>query len=188
MFPRAFGPFIRPASSNTRERELVVGIWGLIPWFATSPKLSYSTNNARFEQISEKASYRQPWQRGQRCIIPATSFDEPCWETGRNVWWSFQRTDLVPWGLAGLWNAWLNKASGEIVESYTILTVNADEHPLMSRMHKPDPHLPPDRQDKRSVVSIELDAADQWLLGTNEEAAQLMRPPLIEQVSALPAT
>ena len=36
-----------------------------------------------------------------------------------------------------------------------MLTVNADDHPIMSRMHKPDPKLPPDQQDKRSVVAIE---------------------------------
>ncbi|MFC3147258.1 hypothetical protein [Piscinibacterium candidicorallinum] len=36
-----------------------------------------------------------------------------------------------------------------------MLTFNADQHPLMSRMHKPDPKLPPDPQDKRSVIAIE---------------------------------
>lgn len=32
-----------------------------------------------------------------------------------------------------------------------MLTLNADNHPLMNRMHKPDPKLPPDQQDKRSL-------------------------------------
>lgn len=52
-----------------------------------------SANNARFEGIESKASFKQSWQRGQRCIIPAEWFDEPCWETGRNVWWRFRRSD-----------------------------------------------------------------------------------------------
>lgn len=39
---------------------------------------------------------------------------------------------------------------------YTMLTVNADSHPLMSRMHKPDPKLPTDQQGKRSVMPIEI--------------------------------
>lgn len=34
------------------ERQIVVGQWGLIPWFAKTPKLSYSTNNARFEELA----------------------------------------------------------------------------------------------------------------------------------------
>ena len=37
-----------------------------------------------------------------------------------------------------------------------MLTVNADSHPLMSRMHKPDPKLPTDQQGKRSVMPIEI--------------------------------
>ena len=94
-----------------------------------------------------KASYKLPWARGQRCIIPAADFDEPNWESGKNEWWRFRRPDGNPWGLAGLWNTWVNKASGEVHESYTMLTLNADHHPLMSRMHKPDPKLGPDQQD-----------------------------------------
>ncbi len=62
-----------------------MGRWGLIPWFAKTAKLTYSTNNARSEELASKASYKAPWARGQRCIIPAITFDEPCWETGRNV-------------------------------------------------------------------------------------------------------
>jgi hypothetical protein len=36
-----------------------------------------------------------------------------------------------------------------------MLTLNADAHPIMKRMHKPDPKLGPDQQDKRSVIAIE---------------------------------
>jgi putative SOS response-associated peptidase YedK len=82
--------------------------------------------------------------------------------------------------LAGLWNTWTDKATGEIVESYTMLTINADHHPLMSRMHKPDPKLPPDQQDKRSVVPIEFADVEQWLCGSNEAAASLVRVPPVE--------
>jgi putative SOS response-associated peptidase YedK len=105
IFPRAPGPFIR-AVPESSERALVVGQWGLIPWFAKTAKLPYSTNNARFEEIANKASYKRSWQHGNRCIIPALSFDEPCWETGKNIWWRFRRADGAPWGLAGLWNTW----------------------------------------------------------------------------------
>jgi len=53
-------------------------------------------------------------------------------------------------------------------------TLNADHHRLMSRMHKPDPKLGPDKQDKRSVVPIELDDVDTWLGGSQEAAAALV--------------
>jgi putative SOS response-associated peptidase YedK len=166
---------------------LVVGQWGLIPWFAKAALLPYATNNARSEELSAKASYKQPWARGQRCIIPAADFDEPCWETGRNVWWRFRRSDGQPWGLAGLWNTWTDRETGEVCESYTMLTINADTHPLMSRMHKPDPKLPPDQQDKRSVIAIEAEDAGQWLEGTVVEAKALLRPPPMELILASPA-
>jgi putative SOS response-associated peptidase YedK len=69
----------------------------------------------------------------------------------------------------------VDKATGEIHESYTMLTLNADHHPLMKRMHKPDPAYPPDEQDKRSVVALETADVDQWLFGTNEAAATLIK-------------
>jgi putative SOS response-associated peptidase YedK len=185
VFPRSPGVFIRSAD-GAADNELVIGQWGLIPWFAKTAKLPYSTNNARFEEITGKASYKQSWARGQRCIIPALSFDEPCWETGRNVWWNFRRADGDPWGLAGLWNTWIDKETGAIHESYTMLTLNADDHPLMSRMHKPDPKLPADQQDKRSVVSIELQNADVWLRGSVDEATELVRAPDVALFKAAP--
>ena len=82
VFPRGQGPFLRAARDSTEyQRELVVGQWALIPWFAKTPKLTYSTNNARSEELEAKAAYKYPWQRGQRCIIPAEIFWEPNWES-----------------------------------------------------------------------------------------------------------
>lgn len=188
VYPRYLGPFIRRAKDVTGyERELVTGQWGLIPWFAKEPKLKYPTNNARSEELEAKASYKDPWRRGQRCIIPAVAFDEPNWETGKNEWWQFRRTDGAPWGLAGLWNTWTDKATGEIHESYTMLTLNADAHPLMSRMHKPDPKLAPDKQDKRSVIPLEVHEFDLWLAGTVEEAKTLLKLSPVEVFDAGPA-
>lgn len=189
VYPRARGPFIRGVTEGqTRSRVVVIGQWGLIPWFSKVAKITYSTNNARYEELSAKASYKEAWARGQRCIIPAISFDEPCWETGKNVWWQFWRADGKLWGLAGLWNTWVDKSTGEVHESYTMLTQNADAHPIMRRMHKPDPKLPPDEQDKRSVVAIELEDVDQWLFGDIEEAARLVRlsPPEIFKIAPSP--
>lgn len=187
IFPRSPGPFIRRARDEAGyEREMAVGQWGLIPWFAKEAKLKYSTNNARSEELEAKATFKDPWKRGQRCIIPALSFDEPNWETGKNVWWTFRRADGQPWGLAGLWNIWTDKATGQVHESYTMLTINADGHPLMSRMHKPDPKLGPDEQDKRSVIPLEREDWDQWLAGTLTEARSLLKLAPVETFDASP--
>ena len=50
-----------------------------------------------------------------------------------------------------------------------MLTINADHHPLMRRMHKPDPQLPPDAQDKRSVIVLEQAELDRWLWGSMQD-------------------
>ena len=67
-----------------------------------------------------------------------------------------------------------------------MLTLNADDHPLMRRMHKPDPKLGPDQQDKRSVVALEKCDLDAWLNGTPEEAEGLIRLTPAEVFDARP--
>jgi putative SOS response-associated peptidase YedK len=176
VFPRSVGTFIRKNDGEAGGLgELVQGQWGLVPWFAKTPKLTYNTNNCRWESAASAASFKQSWQSGKRCLIPAWEFFEPNWESGKNEWWGFRRADDKPWALAGLWNTWTDKATGEIVESYTMLTMNADAHPLMRRMHKPDPKLGPTEQDKRSVVVIEESNFDNWLAGSKEQASALVK-------------
>ncbi|KWO59022.1 hypothetical protein WT98_03190 [Burkholderia territorii] len=49
----------------------------------------------------------------------------------------------------------------------TMITVNADGHPVMSKMHKPD-------DEKRSVVILRPDDWEEWLTTSNVEAARAM--------------
>jgi putative SOS response-associated peptidase YedK len=184
--PWQSGPFI-PAG------EAVVGQWGLIPWFSATRRPAgrggrpISTNNCRVETVATAPTFKGPWARGQRCIIPALDYDEPYWGTGRNIWWRFARADGAPWALAGLWNTWTDPQTGEVVPSYTMLTQNCDAHPLLNRMHKPDPALPAHAQDKRSVVSLERADWEQWLHGSIEEASALVKLPLPESIAHGPA-
>ena len=167
------GPFIR---IKALEPELVVGTWALIGDDDKKPiNRPRMTNCARFEELSQKKTYRGPWARGQRCVIPAGRFDYPNWESGENVWWTLRRADGQPWHLAGIWNAWTESTTGEVFESYTMLTQNCDGHPLLSRFHKPESDLPPDSQDKRTVVPLEVADLRTWLIGSHEEAASLVR-------------
>ena len=39
-------------------------------------------------------------------------------------------------GIAGLWASW-KSPKGELLYSYTMLTINADGHDLMQQFHKP---------------------------------------------------
>ena len=74
-----------------------------------------------------------------------------------------------------------------------MLTLHANSHPLMRRMHKPDVDpvtkmpLPSAQQDKRSVIAIEQSDADQWLAGTVQEALALLRLTPVELFKAGPS-
>jgi putative SOS response-associated peptidase YedK len=155
--PLQQGPFIVPGRA-------IVGQWGLIPYGSKTREPTrgdgkpLSTNNCRRETVATAWSFRGPWARGQRCLIPALDYDEPYWGTGKNIWWRFARADGQPWALAGIWSEWTDPDTGEVVPSYTMLTQNCDEHPLLRAFHKPDPALPPDKQDTDSACSMsELD-------------------------------
>jgi putative SOS response-associated peptidase YedK len=174
--PLQNGPFVT-------AQGMRVGQWGLIPWFSSSRRpvgkggRPISTNNCRIETVASAPSFKGPWAKGQRCLIPAQDYDEPYWGTGRNIWWRFARKDGTAWMLAGIWSEWTDPATGEVVPSFTMLTQNCDAHPFLNLFHKPDPALPPDAQDKRSVVPIEREHWDRWLNGSVDEALSLVRLP-----------
>lgn len=170
------GPFVTAT-------EALVGQWGMIPPECKTRKPAnangrpLSTNNARRESMAKSWTYGKAWLAGQRCLIAAEDFDEPNWETGKNVWWRFSRADGQPWALAGLWSVWVDPETGEILPNFTMITQNCDEHPLLRRMHKPDLRLPADQQDKRAVVPLERDNWDAWLNGSIEQADKLIQLP-----------
>lgn len=67
-----------------------------------------------------------------------------------------------------------------------MVTLNADHHPLLRRMHRPDPERPPGQQDKRAVVPLAPWAFDAWLKGTIEEATRALVLPPEDELNAGP--
>ncbi len=65
------------------------------------------------------------------------NYFEPCWETGRSVRWRIARADGEPLLAAALHEHWVDPATRERIHSFTLLTRNADAHPLLRRMHRP---------------------------------------------------
>jgi len=177
------GPFLH-------RNGLAVGQWGLTPDGSATLKpinkktgRPMSTNNARWGKGEPEAwTFKGAWRRGQRCIVPVEDFDEPYWGTGQNIWWRFRRADGHPLGIAGLWNEWTDPATGEVIPSYTMMTINCNAHPVLRLMHKPDVDgegkpLPDEQQDKRTVVALEREHWEQWLHGSPADAAALIRLP-----------
>ena len=66
--------------------------------------------------------------------------------------------------MAGLWRAW-EEENGLRRYSFTQITINADEHPFMKRMHKPN-------DEKRNLVIIPEADYDAWLSCKNPELAR----------------
>lgn len=172
-----------PAASGDGLQALMAQ-WGMIAPGSRARRpesRAILTNNARAETIASRPTYRDAWRRAQRCLIPCAWYQEPNWETGKNIWWRLTRADGAPWALGGIWSEWTDPATGEIVPSYSMITINCDGHPLLGRLHKPDPKLPDDAQDKRSVVALEPDQWQAWLSGDEPTARRLMQVPPVER-------
>lgn len=179
-WPGYFAPFIvRRADRVELERQAELGLFGLIPVWAKELAFGRRTYNARSETVHEKPSFRDAWRRGQRCVVPAEAIYEPNWETGRAVRWRIARADGRPMGLAGLWSVW-KAPDGRPVLSFTMLTINADEHALMRRFHKPG-------DEKRMVVILDEAEYDAWLDCPPERQREFLRPFPAERMVAAAA-
>ncbi len=141
LWPGDLGAFIRrhPLTEVGDEavppREGLNGMFGLVPHWSLDTKITKHTFNARSETVAAKPSFREAWKRNQHCIIPADAFFEPDWRSGKAIPTKITRTDGEPLGIAGLWS-WWKSPKGEVIHSYTMLTINADDHPLMRLFHK----------------------------------------------------
>ncbi|MES2069273.1 MAG: SOS response-associated peptidase family protein [Pseudomonadota bacterium] len=147
------------------QRTALPAAYGMVPKRHIAPGMKrYSTMNARAETIAERPSYAAPWRRGQLCLVPMQAYFEPNWETGSAVRWRIGMADRAPFAVAGLYRSWQEADGGETF-SFTQLTVNADEHPLMKRFHRPE-------DEKRSLVIIPRAEYDDWLGCRNPEQAR----------------
>lgn len=165
MWPRYDGVFVRRPPEHDSgdeavpEFEAIIGRWGLISAMTKTDGLDragkLSTFNARSETAAKSYTFGNAWRRAQRCIIPAEAIYEPDWRTGQAVPTRIARTDGHPLGIAGLWDRYRNEA-GEVTNSYTMLTINADSHPLFKEFHQPG-------KEKRMVVILPEGAYGDWL-------------------------
>ena len=116
------------------SREMSFLKWGLIPSWAKDSSIGAKLINARSETVTEKPSFREAFKR-RRCIIPADGFYEWQRTEGRKQPFFFHMHDDRPFGFAGLWDRW-QSPEGEVIESCTILTTEANEvlMPVHDRM------------------------------------------------------
>lgn len=161
MWPGYLNSFIRrPALADVGDdaipkREVLIGAFGLIPHWAKKKTHGRFTYNARIETVHEKPSFKDAWRKSQHCIIPVAAIYEPDFRSGKSIATRIQRADGKAMGIAGLW-ADCTLPSGEKIHSFTMLTLNADDHAFMRNFHKPE-------DEKRIVAILHEDQYDAWL-------------------------
>lgn len=174
LWPGYIGPFIRRTehvdldAEPNAPLEVLSGSFGLIPFWSEDTKIARRTYNCRSETANSKPSFRLAWRKAQHCIIPAAAIYEPDWRTGKSIPTRIARTDGELMGIAGLWEQWREPGTAQLLHSFTMLTINADDHPLMRNFHKP-------QDEKRMVVILPRGLYGDWLKASSSESAEFMR-------------
>jgi putative SOS response-associated peptidase YedK len=137
--------------------------WGLIPSWTKSrsdaEEIRYKTFNARYETIDSKPSFSGSF-RSNRCIIPVKGFFE----------WQHIGTEKIPWyiyhgseeiiSLAGLCDQWVEAHTGEVFNTFSIITTDAND--LLAVIHNTKKRMPVilDRNDERKWTSTDTSASE----------------------------
>lgn len=148
-----------PVITNENRGEIEMFHWGLIPFWAKDEQIKKMTLNAKIETVTEKPAFRNSVEN--RCLVIANGYYEWQWldPKGREK----QKFLLEPknqeiFAFAGIFSNWTNPQTGERIDSYSILTTEANE--LMSKIHN---------NKKRMPVVLRKEDQINWLAGKNVE-------------------
>ncbi|MGB0632116.1 MAG: SOS response-associated peptidase [Alphaproteobacteria bacterium] len=163
--PTQMAPVVRPADGGRRMDMLR---WGLIPSWSKDKSIASRLINARGETIAQKPSFRDAYQK-RRCLVPVDGFYEWRKEGDAKQPFRIGFKGGAPFVFAGLWESWTVPAdqedAGDVIETYTIVTTDANEKiaPIHHRM----------------PVIVDPADYDVWLTGDPEAAANVIRafPP-----------
>lgn len=148
-----------PVVTNKEMDSIHLYHWGLIPHWAKDKELRKNTLNARIETIEEKPSFRSYVKN--RCLVLIDGFYEYQWQdTKGKVKKPFLMTmpDGEPFALGGLFSHWTDKTSGDMLSTFTILTMDANEQ--MAEIHN---------TKKRMPLILRRDTEMDWLEGKIEK-------------------
>lgn len=141
-----------PVITNRQPDRLQGFTWGLIPfWVKTSAaalEIRAHTLNARSDTVFTKASFQNAI-RQRRCLVPADGFYEWREVGGKKYPYYIYLKDKVIFSFAGIWEEWLDHATGEVLKTFSILTTEAN--PLLEQIHNTKKRMPvilPREQEK----------------------------------------
>lgn len=155
-----------PVIANNDLFNIHLFNWGFLPAWAKDDSFRKNTLNARLESIHEKPMFKPYLQN--RCLILADGFYEWQWldkQGKRKQKYLIKVEDQDAFAFAGLWSTWANHKTGEILNTYAIITRPANK--LMAEIHNNNQRMP-------FILSRENE--QNWLEGKNFECLDV---PLI---------
>lgn len=160
--PMQWLPVIRQRSDGSRILTSIRR--GLVPSWAKDQAIAARLINARGETLAEKPAFRSAFRR-RRCIVPVSGFYE--WQAAagaKQPWFIYPVGGEDLFGLAGLWERWTRPADGEVIDSFTIVTTEANAY--MRILHE------------RMPVVLQPDSYAAWLDAAADpgKVAALLRP------------
>jgi putative SOS response-associated peptidase YedK len=144
------------------KRDFVRMRWGLVPWWWSKPlkELRMATLNARAETVETKPVLRDAFKRS-RCLIPISGYYEWQNTAGGKQPWYFTAADGSPLlTVAGLWDEWKNRETGERLKSCTMIVGEPNE--FATDIHD------------RMPVFLTQEQFEPWLSG--EAGAEYLKP------------
>lgn len=144
-----------PIITNDEKNLIQHFQWGLIPFWAKNDSIKKYTLNAKIETLHKKPSFRNAVNN--RCLIIANGFYEWQWldvKGKKKQRYLITLTDDELFAFAGIWSKWIDNETGEIVNSYSMITTEANK--LMSKIHN---------TKKRMPVILSKDNENDWLMG-----------------------
>lgn len=151
--------------TNNEPTVPTIAIWGLVPFWVKNNdqrlNIWNNTLNARGETIFEKPSFRDS-AKHKRCIIHLDGFYEHHHFKGKIYPFYIEGKDENPLSIAGLWSEWVDKETGELLNTFTIVTTKGNS--LMTKIHN-NPKL----TEPRMPVILDEEMEDLWLAPINNE-------------------
>jgi len=137
--------------------------FGLVPYWAESTKLDFSTLNARSEGATSTKTFAPLLSHHKTCLVLADGFYEWDKKSGQPLPYRFVLKDREIFAFAGLWSQWKNLFSGEIYRSFTIMTTIANE--TVGKVHSPKLRMPVILDKEKEHLWLSKDISVQELLG-----------------------
>jgi putative SOS response-associated peptidase YedK len=176
--------FTHPACPVIKANQsMETARWGLIPcWVQTledAATMKKMCLNARSETVFSKPAFKIPILK-QRCIIPATGFFEfHHLENSTIPYYIFLKDEEI-FSFGGMYEQWRNPVTKEIEQTYTILTVPANE--LCAKIHNGG------KNPFRMPLIIGRENEEQWLDTSlkNTDIQQFFQPFDASKMDAYP--